>query len=487
MLLYAVVSLQSVGSEESVHDNRTDEQKLELPTTGDKEMPLYSNGNCAETTVDVASPPVKKPTSILRVSKANCKVTSPPPVPAVVSNVTETAINMEDLDEQPPVQRSSGKLEEKALQREASDEDLQDCGILASMMAGNSEEYFEQKKDAPIAAAMVDDDLDCSTLAAMAVSNSVVEEEVDMSGKASGESMKAVVIQDSPNKAAQTLEDRHTQLKAQTEQQMFCAESRSMPTSRMPISQLAPSSSGLQLEPSLLSTTSYGSQCSGNLTTYPVSDSALSQSPKCPSVEALQQNAHTDSNLQEIPLKMLQFSTKYLPELTEIDETPATDDRSVSPIAKKVSFQDFGMQLDAVPSHSGRPLPAIGADPTAISEPANWLSHKGLISSRQLPPLAHSCEEMLGSHNSLLSGSSQLLSQFGSANSLPVPDPRYRRGLLPRLSGASNLSLDAAYPAATGGHKKKKKDKKKDAGKKPLRMPEHIQEACPPPLPSPEY
>ena len=335
MLLYVVASLQSIGSEESIHDSRTDDQKkLEPPATGDTEMPLYSNGNCAETTVDVASPPVKKPTSILRVLKANRKVTSPPPVPAVVSTGTETAINMEDLDEQPPVPCSSAKLEGKALQREASD-DLQDCGILASMMASTSEEYFEQTKDAPIAAAMVDDDLDCSTLAAMVVSNSVVEEEVNMSGKASGESL----IQDSPNKA----------------------------------------------------------------------------------------------------------------------------DRSVSPIAKKMSF--LGMQLDAVPSRSGRPLPAIGA----ISEPANWLSHKGLISSRQLPPLAHSSEEMLGSHNSL-----------------PVPDPRHSKGLLSRLSGALDASLDAAYrPAPTGG--KKKKDKKKDAGKKPLRMPEHIWEACPPPLPSPEY
>ena len=269
--MWSIASLQSIGSEESVHDSRTDEKKLEPPATGDKEMPLYSNGNCADTTVDVASPPVKKPTSILRVSKANSKVTSPPPVPAIVSNGTETAINMEDLDEQPP--HSSAKLEEKALQREASDEDLEDCGILASMTAGTSEEYFEETKDAPIAAAMVpvDDDMDCSTLAAMVVSNSVVEEEVNMSG----------------------------------------------------------------------------------------------------------------------------------------------------------------------------------------------LSHKGLISSRQLPPLGHSCEEMLGSHrNSLLSGSSQLLSQFGSANALPVPDPRHR-------------------PAATGG--KKKKDKK------PLRMPEHIREACPPPLPSPGY
>ena len=360
MLLYVVASLQSIGSEESIHDSRTDEKKLEPPAKGDKVMPLYSNGNCAETTVDVASPPVKKPTSILRVSKANSKVTSPPPVPAVVSTGTETSINMKDLDEQPPVPRSSAKLEGKALQREASD-DLQDCGILASMMASTSEEYFEQTKDAPIAAAMVDNDMDCSTLAAMVVSNSVVEEEVNMSGKASGESLKAVVIQDSPNKA----------------------------------------------------------------------------------------------------------------------------DRSVSPIAKKVSF--LGMQLDAVPSRSGRPLPAIGADPTAISEPANWLSHKGLISSRQLPPLAHSGEEMLGSHTSLLSGSSQLPSQFGSANSLPVPDPRHSKGLLSRLSGALNASLDAAYrPAATGGKKKKDK-KKKDAGKKPLRMPEHIREACPPPLPSPGY
>jgi len=65
----------------------------------------------------------------------------------------------------------------------------------------------------------------CSTLAAMVVSNSVTEEEVDwdtMSGEASGESWKTLVIKDSPNKAAQILEDRYTQREAQTEQQMFC-------------------------------------------------------------------------------------------------------------------------------------------------------------------------------------------------------------------------------------------------------------------------
>jgi len=160
----------------------------------------------------------------------------------------------------------------------------------------------------------------------------------------------------------------------------------------------------------------------------------------------------------------------------------------VSPIVKKVSFQDFdkrfGMQPDAVSGRPLRPLPPIGTDPTAISEPMdelNWLSHKGLINSRPLPPLGRSYEEMVGSHDSLLSGSSQLLPQCGSANSLPVPDPRYRRGILPKLSGASNLSLDA-YPAAAGGRKKKER-KRKAAGKKPL--PEQLQEVYPPPFPSP--
>jgi len=358
--------------------------------------------------------------------------------------------------------------------------------MLTSMTAGNSEEIFEYRTDALNAAAMVDD-MDCSTLAAMVVSNSVVEEQVDISGGASRESWKAVVIKDSPNKAAQTLEDRHIQLKAQTEQQMFCAESWSMSTSPKPISQQASSSSGLKLEPSLLSIKSNGSQCSGN----PVFDSTVSQSPKCPSVETLQQNAHADSNLQEIPLKILQFSAKHSSELAEIDETPATDDRPVSPIVKKVSFQDFekkfGMQPDAVSGCPLRPLPPLGTDPTAISEPMeelNWLSHKGLINNRPLPPLGRSYEEMVGSHDSLLSGSSQLLPQCGSANSLPVPDPRYRRGILPKLSGASNLSLDA-YPAAAGGRKKKKERRRKAAGKKPL--PEQLREVYPPPFPSPEY
>ena len=145
------------------------------------------------------------------------------------------------------------------------------------------------------------------------------------------------------------------------------------------------------------------------------------------------------------------------------------------------------MQPDAVSGRPLRPLPPIGTDPTAISESMdelNWLSHKGLINNRPLPPLGRSYEEMVGSHDSLLSGSSQLLPQCGSANSLPVPDSRYRRGILPKLSGASNLSLDG-YPAAAGGRKKKKERKRKAAGKKPL--PEQLREVYPPPFPSPEY
>lgn len=83
-----------------------------------------------------------------------------------------------------------------------------------------------------------------------------------------------------------------------------------MSTSPKPIliSQQAISGSVLKLEPSLLSTKLNNSQGNGNLTTYPVANTAISQSHKCPSVETMQQNAHADYNLQEIPLKLLQFS-----------------------------------------------------------------------------------------------------------------------------------------------------------------------------------
>ena len=102
---------------------------------------------------------------------------------------------------------------------------------------------------------------------------------------------KTLVIKDSPNKAVQILEDRYTQQEAQTEQQMFCVEGWNMSTSPKPIliSQQATSGSVLKLEPSLLSTRLNNSQCNGNLTTYPVANTAISQSPKCSSVETLQQ------------------------------------------------------------------------------------------------------------------------------------------------------------------------------------------------------
>jgi len=56
---------------------------------------------------NLTSSPVKKPESILRVPKVHDEVTSPPPVTVVG---IETAINMEDLDEQPLVLHSSARF-----------------------------------------------------------------------------------------------------------------------------------------------------------------------------------------------------------------------------------------------------------------------------------------------------------------------------------------------------------------------------------------
>ena len=413
---------QSVGSEESIRDNRTDEQKLEVQTPWAYVVKeAHTNGNCTVATVDVSNPSMKNSGSIDHKQKVveSDEGVSPPPLPA-----TETTKRLSTSDEQLPVPCYESLEVEEDLQKEASAKDLQG-GTLA---VGNAEEgLFESTMDTLNAVAKADYD----TLAA----NNSGEEEVDW--ETVNKRSSQVMIQDSSNMIAQSLEDRHTQLKAQTEQQIL-SESRSISTSPIPLSP-----SRTSLDPSLPSIKSYSLLANENLATHSASDFTAR---KYSSVETFQQSTHTDSGLQEIPLNMLQFASKDPP---EVAESPATDaDHSVSPITKKVSFQDlereFGAEADAMYSpRAGRPLPSPPLPPIG--------------SSRPLPPLGYGYRDVLGSHDSLLSGSSQLLSRSGSVSSLPVPDPRYRRGALPRLSRSSNLSLDA-YPS---GGKAKRKGKKR--------------------------
>ena len=395
-----------------------------------------SNSNLA-----VASPTMKNPGSIAQQPKMiESEEAISSPLPPTDAEITKRLSNP---DEPLPCCEEEGPLQKEALTK-----DLTNGGTLA---VPNAEEgLFESTMDSLNAVGRTG-----NTLAA---SNSREEqEEVDWGTVNKGSSQ--VMIQDSSNMTAQSLEDRHTQLRAQTEQQIL-SDSRSISTSPIPLSP-----SRTSPDPSLPSIKSHSLLANEDLATQPASDFTP---PKYSSVETLQQSTHTDSDLQEIPLNMLQFSFKDLP---EVAESPATDaDRSVSPITKKVSFQDlekeFGAEADAVYSPgSGRPLPSPPLPPIG--------------SSRPLPPLGYGYRDVLGSHDSLVSGSSQLLSRSGSVTSLPVPDPRYRRGTLPRLSWSSNLSLDA-HPS--GGKAKRKGKKRKVAGDQPL--PE-CREVCPP-SPSPK-
>lgn len=386
-----------------------------------------SNSNLA-----VASPTMKNPGSIAQQPKTiESEEVISSPLPATDVEISKRLSN--------PDEPLSCYEEEGAVQKEALTKDLQSGGTLA--VANAEEGLFESTMDSLNAVGRTGNTLAAST--------SGEEEEVDW-----GTVNSQVMIQDSSSMTAQSLEDRHTQLRAQTEQQIL-SDSRSISTSPIPLSP-----SRTSLDPSLPSIKSHSLLANENLATQPASDFTP---PKYFSVETLQQSTHTDSDLQEIPLNMLQFSFKNLP---EVAESPATDaDRSVSPITKKVSFQDlekeFGAEADAMYSPgSGRPLPSPPLPPIG--------------SSRPLPPLGYGYRDVLGSHDSLVSGSSQLLSRSGSVTSLPVPDPRYRRGTLPRLSWSSNLSLDA-HPS--GGKAKRKGRKRKVAGDQPL--PE-CREVCPP-------
>lgn len=445
MSLCLLFFFQSVGSEESIRDNRTDEQKLEVQTSWAYVVKeAHSNDNCTVATVDVSNPTMKNSGSISHKQKVveSDEGVSPPPLLD-----TETTKRLNTSDEQLPVPCYESLEVEEALLKEASAKDLQNGGTLAE---GNTEErLFESTMDTLNAVARADHDTP-------AASNNG-EEEVDWETVNKGSSQ--VMIQDSSNMATQSLEDRHTELKAQTERQIL-SESRSISTSPIPLSP-----SRTSLDPSLPSIKSYSLLANENPATHPASDFTPC---KHSSVETLQQSTHTNSGLQEIPLNMLQFSSKDLP---EVAESPATNaDRSVSPITKKVSFQDlereFGAEADAMYSpRASRPLPSPPLPPIG--------------SSRPLPPLGYGYRDVLGSHDSLLSGSSQLLSRSGSVSSLPLPDPRYRRGVLPRLSRSSNLSLDA-YPS---GGKAKRKGKRRKVSEDQL-LPECREVR--PPSPSPK-
>ena len=287
-------------------------------------------------------------------------------------------------------------------------DDIHDCGVLASMVGGD-EECGEPEEE--------EEEEECSVLAAMAAAD---DEDVPVNTKVGSEPAAGVTVHLAADGSAQTLQERHNQLKVEA-QEAFTSGSEWFTV----IPKRESLSSSLQFEPSLQNVSSYGSLTSDNLATCNFSP-VPGHMDRGTSPLIFPQGSDP---LMEVPVSAI----KGLPQVEGIEDSTGGD-RSPSLIAKRVSFENVGIETDS--PRSTRPLPPLALPPIgATYDPRphskeEWHMQRGL-KNRPLPPIAF--DEVLGSRESLgeLSGSSQLLST--SSNSLPLPDPRFRRATLPRL------------------------------------------------------
>ena len=168
--------------------------------------------------------------------------------------------------------------------------------------------------------------------------------------------------------------------------------------------------------------------------------------------------------LQEMPIPLARHGAGPLPPIGTMEQSSLYGSgalsraRSVTPLGitaespvninllqKRVSFQNLN-QNDGEEEESSRrtpqprPLPPIGSTP----------SHQHVDDfpgqrSRRLPPLHGQSSDALSLYSA--SSQSQLFSQLGSTNSLPLPDPRY----------SSSNTLTQALPRQAGRKKKQAK------------------------------
>ena len=364
------------------------------------------NGGCTE--VDVVNT-----TSISKEPEGDGRDT--PHV--VVSNVSETVIVMEEETNTPPEATEQGSA--LGVETCNDDDDIQDCGTLAAMVAANTEE------DSAECHHEEEEDFHCSTLAAMVSNNSIYDEEATLANNQLEMKVLRETVVVAVNKPSQSLVDRHNELKAEAQQAMnmeFSFSPLSIPKQSSVTSSLMP-------EPSQQTLASYGSLAEDNLATCPL-DPSGTPPPLSP-----------------------EESLNTVVKARDLDGSGSI--RSPSPFTKKVSFMTSDTAFSPGRPLPPPPLPPIGASKqryknrvllTASKEEPPWYTYRGM-KNRPLPPLTY--EEILGSYESLFSTS--------STNSLPLPDPRYsyRRGVLPRL-GSSDFSLESTGQRKSKGRRKKK-------------------------------
>lgn len=182
------------------------------------------------------------------------------------------------------------------------------------------------------------------------------------------------------------------------------------------------------------STKASNEQPAASLTPDDIEIPAQSPAPRNLVACAVLSTSNASSNNSNCLLEVLPLSSA-----AGTTATAGDDVRPLSPIVKKVSFEDSELQSPRLGKPNARPLPPI----IIGGAPFKRTKH------RPLPPIApEDGLSSVGSRESLQSSSSSFVP--GSTNSLPLPDPRYRRSSSLRTSSSSLESVEA-----TGGGKRR--------------------------------
>ena len=332
-----------------------------------------------------------------------------------------------------------------------------DCGTLAFMSAVHDEEIPASSSD----------DLDCSLLPAMVVSNS-------LGGEVSTTSLEKEEEQNTVVKQDEVLNVNETELKdVEVKKEMVDrATSPTIPAHLVPIPtpinttvpDVDPQNVTGSIAPkcSVPNVNSYSSLADEDLqvdTPQQLDQQTQMVPPSPPSTEELKdqpikkQNSTDPSPLYELPLSTLsQFLHEVQPVSGISNKTSGDMDKPTTAqnLPKRVSFEGLTDEVVATPQYLGppllgRPLPPIGSD----SMQNIMISPR---SNRPLPPsplTTNSCDNV-----SMQSTSSQLLTT-GSTLSLPLlPDPRYSSAArkLPKLVIKSQSKMKQSLVTETKGN-----------------------------------
>ena len=385
----------SSASSGNGHDNRTDEQKIK-PLVSILKPPSL-----------VLRPPAVQDDSVIEMELAALAVNSaplskdPPKFPSHLRLSPPPSLSPPSLSPPSEPPHSSSKVH-------ITDEDY-GCGTLA-FLAGGSDDDEEQliptekkekkKVEKKVVVALEEEDpMDCSTLLAMAVVNSVVEEE---------------------SRPVKEMIDRST--------------SPILPSHFLPaVSANSNGNNSADKSASSMELTPEDNGCALLVTQYRsvLKEKRLQRSGSLGSVGSRRSLASSLSLIPESLPVSRAVTNKTSKEFPLANTVAIGNEEPV----KRVSFQDQPpAQLTEEARLIGRPLPTrplppIGVDPSLLYNDSGLSLTSPRSSNRPLPPLAgmgtgnSKAYDTLSLHSA--GSSTYILPKTASTNSLPNPDPRY--------------------------------------------------------------